>query len=219
VYARDNAIRRPAVPRRFTWAENATVVCVAPGPSLTYGDLRLLSHAAPPVVVITINDAYRPYPQADYRFAADGYWWAQRTDAYAQDRYGGGCYTLEHGAPPSVHRLDYASGEILSDDPHILATGGHSGYSAVNFAYLLGARRIGLLGYDMQAHPTTGQHHFGGDEPGQRHLRYHLWLPRYAPLRTALAGKNVDLLNCTRASAIPESDVPRCSLEDFLCGV
>jgi acetyl-CoA acetyltransferase len=41
--------------------------------------------------------------------------------------------------------------------------GGNSGYQAINLAYMLGAARIVLLGFDMQA--TGGKTHWHGDHP------------------------------------------------------
>lgn len=200
----------------FAADDAGVVVCICPGPSLTYTDLRHVYDLPPHVKTITVNDAYRPFPHAQFRFAADGIWWAKRTDAYDPAKYGGACYTLEYGGPPSVHKLDYSAAIPLSDDPRMLATGGHSGYAAINFAYLLGAKTIVLLGYDMQPHPVSGLHHFGGDEPGQRHPRYHLWINRYGPLCQLLARAGVSLINCSRHTAIPAADVPRQLLDDIL---
>jgi hypothetical protein len=213
---------RPAVAPVFGPDDAGVVVCIAPGPSLTYEDLRHVYQLPPgTVAVITINDAYRYFPHAQYRFAADGYWWTSRIDACDPAKYGGTCYTLEYGGPSHVTKLDYYQGaEVLSNDPHILATGGHSGYAGINLAYLLRPKTIVCLGYDMQPHPgpgpLEGQHHFGGDEPGQRHPRYHLWIPRYARLRRALNERGVEIWNCSRHTAIPEADVPRRHLDDIL---
>lgn len=212
---------RPEVPRHFTAEDEGIVLCIAPGPSLTYSDLRTaaqLQRDVSQLAVITINDAYRHFPTSQYRFASDGYWWTSRFDASDPAKYSGRCYCLEYGAPDRVTKLDYFGGDrnILSDDRATLVTGGHSGYAAINFAYLLGAATIVLLGYDMQPHPVTGVHHFQGDEAGQRHLRYHLWIPRYEPLARALKQRHVTLLNATRHTAIPSTVVPRCSLADVV---
>ncbi len=211
---------RPAVPRIYDQDDAGVVYCIAPGPSLTYHDLRHIYELPPAVAtVITINDAYRPFPHAQIRFAGDGYWWQARTDAYAPDKYGGRCYCLEYGAPERVQRLDYRSDVVLSENPAVLATGGHSGYAGINMAYLMGAKTIVLVGYDMQpaqSGPCAGQHHFGGDEPNQRHLRYHLWIPRYKPLFDSLQIRGVALINATRQTAIPAEDVPRAELESIL---
>lgn len=210
---------RPRVPRLYTEKDNGLAFCIAPGPSILRTDLRHIYELPTGHTVITINDAYRWYPYAPFRFAGDGYWWAQRTDAYAPTRYGGECYCLEYGAPGCVKRLDHRSDIVLSEHNSVLATGGHSGYAAINFAYLTGAKTIVLYGYDMQpsqSGPTAGDHHYGGDEPGQRHLRYHLWLPRYRPLREALDARGVRLVNCTPHTAISEMDVPRAPLDSVL---
>ncbi len=212
---------RPAVPRIYDQDDQGVVYCIAPGPSLTYGDCRHIYELPPAVAtIITINDAYRPFPHAQVRFAGDGQWWMKRTDAHDPTKYGGRCYCLEYGGPERVQRLDYRSDIVLSENPGVLATGGHSGYAAVNMAFLMGATTIVLVGYDMQpmqgAGPTAGHHHFGGDEPGQKHLRYHLWIPRYKPLFDSLQIRGVALINATRQTAIPEQDVPRAHLDEIL---
>ena len=53
----------------------------------------------------------------------------------------------------------------LSDDPAFLNTGGNSGYSAINLAYLKGAREIHLIGFDMNL-----------DTRGKTDL-YEQWIP------------------------------------------
>lgn len=115
-------------------------------------------------------------------------------------------------APPQALTFVQSTGQRgLETRPIGLRTGGHSGYAAINLAYLLGARVIILLGYDMQP-SVDGRHHAAGiDRP--RHPRYLQWLPLYAELRWQLAMHGVHLLNASRATAIPTEDVPRVALD------
>ena len=79
--------------------------------------------------------------------------------------------------------------------------GSNSGYQAINLAYLLGADRIILLGYDMQR--TGGQGHFFGDHPkGLTNGHYEGFIPRFTDLARDLGNEGVDVINCTRETAL-----------------
>jgi len=77
--------------------------------------------------------------------------------------------------------------------------GGNSGHQAVHLAYNLGASRIILLGYDF-----GGEGHWFGDHPGS--LRsghaFNKWLAEMAYLAQALAAQGVEVINCSRETAI-----------------
>jgi hypothetical protein len=55
----------------------------------------------------------------------------------------------ECGGIEGVTYLKWGYGVGLSEDPAVINTGGNSGYGAINLAYLKGARRIFLIGFDM----------------------------------------------------------------------
>lgn len=77
--------------------------------------------------------------------------------------------------------------------------GGNSGHQAIHLAYNLGASRILLLGYDF-----GGQGHWFGDHPQPLFSghNFDMWLTEMAYLAQALAGKGVEVINCSRESAI-----------------
>lgn len=88
--------------------------------------------------------------------------------------------------------------------------GSNSGYQAVNLAYLLGAKKIILLGYDMQ---TDGdQVHFFGKHP------YHQrsgspsnslmkdWCEKFVALARDLKLEGVEVINATRKTALTAFD-------------
>lgn len=78
--------------------------------------------------------------------------------------------------------------------------GGHSGYQAINLAYLWGARRIILIGYDA----SSGGAHFFGRHPAPLDVatQYQEFMPAYRRLAADLAAEGVEVLNCSRATAI-----------------
>lgn len=78
-----------------------------------------------------------------------------------------------------------------------LHMGKNSGYQAINFAYLMGATRIILLGYDMQ-----GGSHFFGRHP--KELRQQPDFKRHtAAFRTIHPDEyGIEIYNCTRETAL-----------------
>jgi hypothetical protein len=80
--------------------------------------------------------------------------------------------------------------------------GGNSGYQAINLAYLWGAKRIVLLGFD--AKPVAGKDHWFGQHPnGLKQIQpYQLWLDRFPQLAHELAIQDVEVINCSMESAI-----------------
>jgi len=93
--------------------------------------------------------------------------------------------------------------------------GSNSGYQAINLAFILGAGEIILLGYDMQK--TGGKQHFFGDHPNgpmKVDSDYNGWLGNFEKLASDLAGKGVEVINCTRQTAL--TCFKRMSLEDAL---
>jgi hypothetical protein len=57
-------------------------------------------------------------------------------------------------------------GRRFSTDPAYIHHGYNSGYAALNLVLLMGARRIVLVGYDMQLGPGGRRHFFGNHPPG-----------------------------------------------------
>ncbi len=184
------------------WPES-TVICIASGPSLTDADVEACRGSR----VIVVNDNYRKAPWADVLYAADKEWW------------------LEHHGVPSFQGLKYAvaekhptrpawpngvqvlrnTGEVgLESDPTGLRTGWNSGYQAINLAVHLGAKRILLLGYDMQRGPDGRTHWFGHHclDNLRRESLYVDFLKRFPTLVNPLQAIGVDVINCSRATAL-----------------
>lgn len=77
-----------------------------------------------------------------------------------------------------------------------------SGYQAVNLAYLRGAARIVLLGYDYQL--THGELHFFGahTKVPQENSQWQLRVRPFERLAADLRQEGVDVINCTRHTAL-----------------
>jgi len=84
--------------------------------------------------------------------------------------------------------------------------GSNSGYQAINLAYLLGAKRIILLGYDMQREDNKA--HFFGSHPyhkqsgGPTNALMRDWCLKFEQLAYDLHREGVEVINATRKTAL-----------------
>lgn len=184
------------VPR--SWA-GQTVVCIGSGPSLTPEDVALACSHGP---VIGVNDAYRLIP-ADKSDAAllacDHGWWRvhEGVPSFTGQKYGLDPRSAKYG----VQILKNTGREGLETDPSGVRTGDNSGYQAVNVAVHYGAARILLLGYDMQR--SGGRSHWFGEHPqGLQRPPVSSFVPFFAGLATAAQALGVEIVNCSRATAL-----------------
>lgn len=191
----------PPVPRLWP---GEIVACVASGPSLTQADVDQLRGRCK---VIVVNDNYRLAPWADLLYAADEKWWDHH---HGVPEFAGIKVTWSVPAAKrwNLKRVPGVRQPGLSCDPARLHLGGNSGYQAINLAWLMGARRIVLLGYDMQAAP--GKTHWFGDHPKplQNNGTFKRWIANMATIRPTLHG--VEVINCSRATALecfPRADL------------
>ena len=195
----------------------STVVCLAAGPSLTPADVDTVRGRAR---VIAVNRSIGLAPWADAWYAADGRLWGWEADRLRT--FTGAIYSLEQTAASK------AAGCVLlrnrgiwglSIDPGALCNGRNSGYGAINLAYLLGAARIVLLGYDCGPGPD-GRTHWHGDHPhgaGPTDLIFRSWRACYRTLAPPLALAGVTVINCSRTTTIEA--FPRADLADVLDGI
>jgi hypothetical protein len=201
--------------------DGETAVILAGGPSLRGFDVQPLMREfdGQPLTlsglrVITINDSWRIAPWADIQYFCDRDWRdtqvlvnrqsLDKSTDFARLIYKGfwvkGGADLDH---PHVRTLKFSGQLGLSDDPTALRHGSNSGYQAIGLAYLLGAKRILLLGYDMQA--AKGERTHWHDEE----RRADFWttvkdsmLPLFPALVEPLARAGVEVINCTPGSAL-----------------
>lgn len=183
------------VPRLFP---DQTIVCLASGPSLTANDVDACRGKAP---VVAVNDTYRLAPWADVLYACDAKWWDYHNGV---TMFPGLKFSLEKKADRwlGVQVLERSNDRGLDLSPARLCTGMNSGYQAINLAVHLGARRILLLGYDMQVQGKRS--HFFGDHPKglQRSAAYEQCCERFASLVEPLKSLGVSVINCSRQSAL-----------------
>lgn len=190
------------------------MVLLGDGPSLTQADVDACRGLAR---VLAMNYSFRLAPWADVL-------WSYHTRGLVQTSgvdpatYQGRIFSAEpvpdHTAWPLL-RLTGPDG--LELDPTGLRHGNNSGYSAINLAVHLGARRIVLLGYDCSAAPD-GRFNFAkpADDPSRKAYGFAAWRRWYGTLPGPLHAAGVEVLNASRETAL--ECFPRVSLQQALAG-
>lgn len=190
----------------------STVVCLGTGPSLTAEDVNRCRLQLG-VRVIAVNNAYQLAPWADALYAADENWWRRHNGVPG---FQGLRVAIEPQRKvwPGMHVLRNTGKEGLELNPTGLRTGLNSGYQSLGLAVHLGAKKIGLLGFDMR-HPAGQPTHFFGDHPSGRGTpsKFHAWIKAFETLAQPLNDLGIEVINCTPDSALkafsmaPLSDV------------
>ncbi len=96
----------------------------------------------------------------------------------------------------------------------VIHTGGNSGHQAINLAYLMGAKKIILLGFDMQR--TGGRTHFHGDHEGMSNpddAIFREWVKNFEVMAKDFQEVGVEVLNASRETAL--TCFPRISISDI----
>jgi len=193
---------------------DATLVCVASGPTLTLGELLQIRGVFP---VVAVNDAIRWIPWAEVLYSSDRPWWRfyGGVPDFRGQKVGVGWKIGDASPIPGaddVHVLTHTGTTGLETNPTGLRTGGHSGYAAINLAVHLGARQIVLLGYS--GGKVGGQSHFFGRHPSglteSSEANYALFRRAYDTLAPELTAAGVHVVNATRQTlidAFPRADL------------
>jgi len=186
-----------------------TVVCLASGPSLTSTDVDFVRGKA---TVLAVNDAWRLAPWADALIGSDAGWWKHYNGV---PEFKGRKFCLEPSVRmfPDVFILKHTGDRGIDTDPTSVRTGRNSGAAAINLAVHFGAKRIVLLGYDMEARCEARSHFFGSHPQGLRgNSPYPIFRQMIGTMVEPLQTLGVEVLNCSRHTAL--SCFPRVRLED-----
>lgn len=189
---------------------NQTVVCIASGPSLTQEQVDQVEYSYLPTVAV--NNSFQLAPWCDIVFACDIKWWYQYYDQVNQTCFEADLWTIkgvgEHftkktgNVNPRIKEVGFTRNIGLEEDK--VSHGGNSGYIAVNLAYLMGAKKIVLVGYDHQH--TNGQTHWHGDHDKKVFAKNaddtDRWLRNFKILSMELNKKGIDIINCSLETAI-----------------
>jgi hypothetical protein len=172
-------------------------VILAGGPSLTQSDVDLASGQ----VVIAINDCYQIAPWADYHYFCDSKWWLWHRDRQDYKDFEGVRITQDKVDEPGVIRLKGQHKQGISESPEVINYGSNSGFQALNLAFLLGAKRILLLGYDMKV-ASGGANHWFGHHPDKIVSNYPAWLSNFSVAADQFKKLGIEVINCSSDSAL-----------------
>jgi hypothetical protein len=184
--------------------DGATVFIIGGGPSLRNHDPeKLKGHQ-----VIVTNEAFALHPDALALVFVDVGWWQRRKAEVGKVWQGGlkigrGNYQAIFRASGVVN-VAYRSNWVWSEDPYMLG-GKNSGLAAINAAYLMGARRAILLGFDMK--PVEGRnnyhtHHPVSGKPNYVHRYVSLFVPEMVKASERIEQAGFIVINATEGSAL-----------------
>jgi hypothetical protein len=176
------------------WSGHDAVV-IATGPSLTQEDVNYVEGKAK---VVIVNDAYKIAPFADCLFAADKKWWEWHNGVPG---FEGQKWTSDEQMAKKYNLcfIRKSNGKGFSRRQDTLHTGGNSGYQALNLAYLFGANRLIMLGFDHKI-SSDGKSHFFGDHPDEVRSRYSYWRRFWEDLAAQKPPHKI--INCTRDTTL-----------------
>jgi hypothetical protein len=182
--------------------------CLASGPSLTREDVELVrAWRGEDRFVYVVNNTYQLAPWADLLFVGDGNW---------LEHYGPSC-TFAGKRVTASQRGRIDSWQVV---PQGFQWFQNSGAGAIAWAIHQGAKRVHLLGYDCQK--SGGKAHW--HEPHEGVLKHGRklrdapnikdWFTSFGGVATVAKSKGVEVLNCTRATAL--KCFPRATLESVV---
>lgn len=118
-----------------------------------------------------------------------------------QSREAFGVYWIRHG-----------KGQGFTEERDTINGGGNSGFAAIHLAATFGAKRIVLLGYDMQR--TDGKFHWHGKHEGglPNGNGFPGWIRSMGYLAKDLEKRGVEVINCSRKTAL--KCFPKMELKD-----
>jgi hypothetical protein len=167
---------------------------------------------------IAINTSFRLAPWADVLYACDDSWWLHYFAEVATHFKGSQMWTIAARARDQF-KLNWIYGRSqaggLSRDDTYINAGLNSGHQAVALAYYFGAKKIILLGYDMQRH--GGRTHWHPDHPRGKMGnggRFAEWRKQLDELHSDLTAEGVEVINCSRKTALVS--YPRASIQEAL---
>lgn len=177
-----------------------TAICIASGPSLTAEDVDYCRGKGK---VYVVNNCYQLAPWADVLYACDQRWWDMYIDD-VREKFKGELWTIDTRAAEAyrLNTVGVANNVPFSTHPEAIALGSNSGFQAKNLAYIQGASRIILLGYDM-APRADGVRHWHGDHPRAllqtNAVEYPKWVQKF---NAAAPHIPVPVINCSRVTAL-----------------
>lgn len=205
---------------------NEMYVCIASGPSLNQDQINIIGRYknVNNLKIIAINDNWKWKYQgafiSDHLYAADEAWWKIWIKTIDNEQFNGQKWITRDKHVATRYNLTLIPGENKSGlgTNGVIHFGGNSGYQAINLAYHLGAKTIGLIGYDMKVGSNNELHWFGNHGNGLRNMPHKLdeWIIQHDQLKKDLDERGIDVINFTHDSALYQ--YRKESLNDYFKG-
>ena len=182
-------------------------VLIATGSSVTPEQVEYVKGKAR---IYVINSSYKLAPWADVLYACDEEWWD-----YYKPEFSGEKWTLNESAAQKygLNLIKYDPSLVFSTDDGLIATGHNSGFQALNLAYLQGARKIILIGFDYR----SSSNHWFGQYPGAMNNSPNMkqWIHHMEKAAPIIAKLGVEVINCSPNSAL--DCFAKMRLKDAIC--
>jgi hypothetical protein len=175
-----------------TW-KGETVYILGGGPSLLDEDLSLI-HNKP---VIGVNDAFKLGDWVDVSWSTDCQWLDWNKDALSE--FSGVIYSTppckcDH---PGIIRIKRRNMVGISSNPSVVYWNKSSGASAINLAYLLGASKIVLLGFDMKMRGDRHNWHSNHKNTPQPAVYKNVFLKPFEQVAIDAHLRKIKIINAT----------------------
>lgn len=152
---------------------------------------------------LAISDAYRIAPHARACYSCDKRWWDYHYEPLRASGFAGELWTQDAGAAGAygLRYIECSRAPGLSTERRIRAGGqvGNSGAQAINLAYLWGARKLVLLGFDFHGTHFFGEH----PKPVKVSSVFGQMINSMWPMAYDLKRLGVQVLNCSPISKLP----------------
>lgn len=183
------------------WSDRPVVI-VASGPSAAGVDLEPARGKAR---IIALNSSVRLCPWADMVYGCDASWWLHEnglSDFKGLKIAGEARATQSYQDIRTVKVIAHID-TLVWDQPGCIGSGGNSGFQSINLAVLFGARKLILVGYDMQIDGGLhwhGKHPAGLNNPTAKNVPR--WRRAIDGVQPELERLGVTVWNCSPVSAL-----------------
>jgi len=170
-----------------------TVCCIGTGPSLTLAQVEVAR--AKGFTLFGCNRVWEIVPDLTVLWGTNlAFWqhyWCDRLAQYPAEKW------TVSGEAARLYRLQWVgerNAPGLSTDWRAIHHGHGGGYSMLNLAYLMGAQRVVLLGYDLSyARDYDGREHRAGSTPRHYFGEYPAALQHWPSVKVR-EGRHLELL-------------------------
>ena len=206
-------------------------VIIGSGPSLTENQVEFIKFQYEHAWTIAVNDNYKLAPWADFVFASDIKWWRfhynnvcdvveEYTELRTIENVVGSLFRKQAFRIPLKSDFVFRDVTMLDTNPMSLYHGGCSGILAMELVRTLGQvhrpKKIILVGFDMQH--TGGKSHWFGDHPKGfiNATMCERWCKEVESMIPYYKKWDIEVVNCSLETAIPEHVIRRSTLEKEL---